>query len=336
MAYKYKAQPTKGQKVKKLLRKLTLSAIFGAAVAGVGANYYASNEELLVRIESVERSAAAPGEAPHLLIHTDKGTFVNEPTRMRLKDQADAAEIAQYIRPGETIRITVYGLNPQLGPYSRDDLHFFRNIIKIHPGPGQMIVVPQGTPIPGTDIPAGPTGTLTDNGIIEDQTAPEASALNSDFNAISKNTPQLARALKLMDQLPITGRPVYDMLKDPANRIESTLFPVPVGEGSLSTYSARKARIARGVGTSIAFHEWFHAYQDHIEGSNDMFTLTVKDAVIANFLDEAAAVAYEIAARKEAENRNLQFETPRQWCKPSRMAAAASAISRRPRAMPPI
>lgn len=321
MGYNYKPKLTTGQKVKKFAKRMTLALAFGAAVTGTTMNYYSSDEELLVRIDKVKvEPATEAGEAPKMTIYTDKGTFVNAPTRMLMKDAADAAEIGQYLREGETLKITVYGLNPHLGNLDRDDFHLYRNIRKVHPGPGQIIIVtPPPTPGDGTVVtpagekpPALPTGTLTDNGLVENQTAPEASAMNSDFNAMSKNVPQLARDLAILDKLPLTGRPVYDMLKDPANGIKSTLFPVPLKSGSTSSYSNKHARIGRGTGTSTAFHEYFHAYQAKTEGEMDMFQLTVKDAAVANFLTEASAVAYEIATRKEAEKLGLQFRaTPR-------------------------
>ncbi len=317
MGYNYKSKESAGQKAKKFVKRLTLAAIFGAAVTGTTMNYYSSDEELLVRIDNVKIiPPTEAGEAPQMIITTDKGTFVNAPTRMLMKDAADAAEIGQYLREGETLKITVYGLNPHLGKLDRDDFHLYRNIRKVHPGPGQIIIVaPPPTPGDGTVVtPAGeappalpPTGTLTDNGFDDNQLAPEASAMTSDLNAMSKNVPQLARDLALMSKLPLTGRPVYDMLVNPANKMKSTLFPVPLKAGSTSSYSDHHARIGRGTGTSTAFHEYFHAYQDVTEQGRGMFELSVRDAAIANFLTEASAVAYEISARKEAEKLGLQF-----------------------------
>lgn len=319
MGYNYKSKETAGQKAKKFAKRLTLALAFGAAAAGTTMNYYSSDEELLVRIEKVKvEPATEAGEAPKMTIYTDKGTFVNVPTRMLMKDAEDAAEIGQYLREGETLRITVYGLTPKLGKLDRDDFHLYRNIRKVHPGPGQIIMMPP-PPTPGDGVivtPPGqqppqlpPTGSLTDNGFEENQMAPEASAMTSDLNAMSKNVPQLARDLSIMAKLPLTGRPVYDVLVDPANNMKSTLFPVRPKSGSASSYSNHHARIGRGTGTSTAFHEYYHAYQDVSEPGRGMFDLTVKDAAIANFLTEASAVAYEIASRKEAEKLGMQFRT---------------------------
>lgn len=316
MGYSYKPKETAGQKAKKFAKRMTLALAFGAAVTGTTMNYYSSDEELLVRIDKVKvEPATEAGEAPKMTIYTDKGTFVNVPTRMLMKDAADAAEIGQYLREGETLKITVYGLNPKLGKLDRDDFHLYRNIRKVHPGPGQIIMMPP-PPTPGDGVivtppgqlpPQLPTGSLTDNGFQDDQMAPEESAMNSDLDAVSKKLPQLARDLAIMKKLPLTGRPVYDMLIDPANGMKSTLFPVPLKAGSTSTYKNKHARIGRGTGTSTAFHEYFHAYQDVTEQGQGMFSLSVKDAAIANFLTEASAVAYEIASRKEAEKLGLQF-----------------------------
>jgi hypothetical protein len=143
----------------------------------------------------------------------------------------------------------------------------------------------------------------------EDTMTPEACAMNANLPEIAQKTPQIARDLALMEKLPLTGQPVFEKLGNPAHGIKSCLFPVPEKSARMSTYSSKLARIARGSRTTATFHEYFHALQD-INGDSSIYRLTQKDAVIGILLQEAAAVAYEIAARHEAENKGLTFFEP--------------------------
>jgi hypothetical protein len=186
----------------------------------------------------------------------------------------------------------------------------------VAPAPPPLLTPVPAVPAPTIQMPmAAPAVTtppefITPSPLIQDTMTPEACAANDDLAAVSANTPELSRDLAIMDQLPLTGRGVYDMLKDPANNIESCLYPVPAGGGTESTFQSGHARIGRGTGTSTAFHEWFHAWQTVQQGGNNMFSLKEKDALADNLLKEASAVAYEIASRREAENHKLSFAPP--------------------------
>jgi len=144
----------------------------------------------------------------------------------------------------------------------------------------------------------------------ESAMAPETCAANSNLWEISQKMPQLSRDLALMERLPLTGKPVFDMLKNPAHKIRSCLFSVPKGDSSPSTYQNRLARIARDRSTSTSFHEDFHAWQDINSVKEGIYSLSMRDAIVDILLNEAAAVSYEMASRREAENHGLQFFDP--------------------------
>lgn len=320
--YNRKPKRTFGQKVKRFFGKLTLTAAFAAAVGGTGYYHYGTQEDIRAIITDVEFTPANEnGEGSTAIIHTDRGTFVNHPTVMFMKDGDQTAALNEALQPGKTVDIRVYGYNPNILGFTRDDLHFYRNILTattalelLQPPPGStqpLTYIPgnsnQRAPFEKNVPPTTPDPALLSAGPAQDQLAAETSAPNDDLRAIATHTPQLAHDLAVMAQLPLTGQGIYNALKDPANDISSTLFPVARGEGSRSTYFNQVARIARGSGTSTAFHEYFHAWQDMNEGRNTIFSLTMKDAVIGNLLQEAAAVAYEIASQREAANRGLSF-----------------------------
>ena len=146
----------------------------------------------------------------------------------------------------------------------------------------------------------------------EDTVTTKAFAVNFILGDVEQNMPQIFRDLSLMEKLPLTGKCIYDILKDPANGITTHLVPVPDGEPLNSHYypDINNAEIARGAGTLSTFLEYFHAAQDVNDGDVDEPVLTMKDAVVAALLVEASAVAYQLAARQEAENHNVKlFDT---------------------------
>jgi hypothetical protein len=158
-------------------------------------------------------------------------------------------------------------------------------------------------------MPASPPpGLITPSPRVEDTMTPEVCVKNTDLAEVSQNAPELSRALFIMGQLPLTGRGPYDMLRDPANHMTSCLYPTPPGGATESSFEGTRAHIGRGTGTATAFHEYFHAWQTIQEGDDDMYELTLKDALAANLLKEAAAVAYEMAAKREAQNLKFAFE----------------------------
>ncbi|TAL27776.1 MAG: hypothetical protein EPN97_16415 [Alphaproteobacteria bacterium] len=288
---------TFGQKAARFIRRLTLCTAFAAA-AGAGYNFYGTQQDITARVTSVE---PAPSGS---IIHTDRGNFVNTPTIAHEKTPDDVLSIAGKMKPGATVKLHVYGIE-KIGQFRFENFGYYRNITE-----AIMIREPRAV-IPPDPALVVPPGMVNAEGIDkEDPALPQACAANDDLAGISARTPRLARDLDIMRQLPLTGTGVYEMLKDPANNIESCLFPVPPKSGATSTYLNKHARIARGMGTSVVFHEYFHAQQSVNEGGKNMYTLTEGDAVVANLLKEASAVAYELAARQEAENVGLKFYEP--------------------------
>jgi hypothetical protein len=143
----------------------------------------------------------------------------------------------------------------------------------------------------------------------ENETTPEACVSNDNFQEIAQETPQLYLDLAIMVKLPLTGQTIFEILKDPGNGITTCRFPVSGDDKRTCTYSNQNVRLSRGSGTGSAFHEYFHAAQDVNDGNTDMFDLTMKDAAIADLLQEATAVAYVLAAQQEAANHGLEFFT---------------------------
>lgn len=323
---------TFAQKAGRFVRRLTLCAAFAAA-AGTGYNYFGTQEDITAKVTSVE-----PGPSGDL-IRTDKGTFVNNTTLVFQKNQDDVLAIASKLTPGATVQLHVYGAHTQVAGRTLDDFGFYRNITDaavIAPPPAPVVAAPPAPPVvaappvqqlqeqskpkPKPQLPAPkPEGVLTvpadlvnaDGIDLENVLLPEACVANDDLTGLSAKAPRLARDLDVMRQLPITGKPVYDMMKDPKNGMQTCLFPVPPKTSSLSTYDNNKhARIGRGTGTATTFHEYYHAMQNVKAGRNNMFTLTEKDAAVSDLLTEASAVAYEMASRQEAANHGLKFYDP--------------------------
>jgi hypothetical protein len=288
---------TFGQKAARFFRRLTLCAAFAAA-AGAGYNFYGTQQDITARVTAIEPAPSGN------IIHTDKGDFVNTPTIAYEKTPDKVLSIAGKLKPGATVKLHVYGVE-KIGQYKFQDYGYYRNITEAIMIREPRAVIP---PDPALVVPAS---LINAEGIDkEDPSLPLACVSNDNLEAISAKTPRLARDLDIMRQLPLTGAGVYEMLKDPANKMESCLFPVPPDSGATSTYKNHHARIARGMGTSVVFHEYYHAQQSVTEGGRNMYTLTEGDAVVANLLKEASAVAFELAARQEAENAGLKFYDP--------------------------
>lgn len=292
MAYKYKEPRTFKQKVKDWTRKTLLTAAFTGAAAAPSIHYFGTSEDIVATVISVDAN---------FTVHTDKGVFANHPTYMHFKNEKDVLAIDRFLQPGQTVKLTVYGFDPRINSFSLDSLGIHRNISDASKIAPAILSTPMISP-------PGSSGTdVTDD---TDTMAPGMSEDNSNIAGITQKMPQLAHDLALMASLPITGKPVYDILKDPANRIRTSLVATPLGIPASAAYSDRRLRVPRNTGTSSVFHEAFHAAQDVNEGRDDnMFSLTQKDAVIANLLTEAVAVAYELASRQEARNHGLSFKT---------------------------
>lgn len=288
---------TFGQKAARFFRRMTLCAAFAAA-AGAGYNFYGTQQDITAKVTSVEPTPSGS------IIHTDRGNFVNTPTIAHEKTPDDVLAIAKLIKPGATVKLHVYGVE-KIGEFRFEDFGYYRNITD-----AIMIREPRAV-IPPDPLLVVPASLINAEGIDrEDPSLPLVCVSNDNLSDISARAPRLARDLDIMRQLPLTGSGVYEMLKDPANDMESCLFPVPPDSGATSTYKNHHSRIARGMGTSVVFHEYYHAQQSVTEGGRNMYTLTAGDAVAANLLKEASAVAFELAARQEAENVGLKFYDP--------------------------
>lgn len=320
MGYQSNQNRTFRQKASRFLKKFALVAAFGAAVAGTGVNYYGSDEKIDTKVTAVEvTNPGAAGELPHYRIHTEHGIFTNEKTRMLMKDADDVRDIAEVLKPGAHVELTVYGLNPHIGKYSRDDLHLYRNIRNVTVFPAEKTAT--GTVQPGapqthnayiTRDRENWNAPVTDPALRgelpnEDQEKAESHVVNADLKNVAAQAPQIARDLNTMSQLPLTGYGLYNALIDPSYGIETSLFPVPKGSAATSTYLNRQVRVARGSGTSTSMHEYFHAWQDLTNSKYSIYNLEMKDAIVGSLLEEANAVAYELASAREASNHGVPY-----------------------------
>lgn len=136
---------------------------------------------------------------------------------------------------------------------------------------------------------------------------PDVCVDNTNPIELQKKIPEVAKDFSLMEKLPLTGKPVYDLLMNPVNNIASCIFYVEEGTPSTSTYKYRRIKVASNAGTTLLFHESFHAAQDINRKGLGTNLLTQKDTSAYLLLQEATAAAYEIAARQEAENHRFSF-----------------------------
>ncbi len=303
------------------LKRLTLCAAFAAA-AGVGYNDFGTRTDVTAMVTSVEQTPSGN------IIHTDKGVFDNRTALLLQKDAKDVSDIDAALKVGAQAKLNVYGIHGAFAGMSTDDIGLRRNITSVTlfqtPAPPVTATPMQPFPVtapvavtPPQPVAPKPEAKLTVPASLinaegidkEDYTLPETCSINEDFNSISDQTPRVARDLDIMRRLPITGVPVFNMMKDPANHMHSCEFPADPKQ-STSSYKDNYVHIARGTGTSTTFHEYFHAKQDFDEGDVKMFSLTQKDAITANLLKEATAVAYELATRQEAINHGLKMYEP--------------------------
>lgn len=276
------------KKFKKFTRKALLTTAFMGAAGTPLYHYYGTREDIIAQVVSVDSD---------FTVRTDKGIFSNDPTYMYLKNERDVAQIDRLMQPGQNVKLTVYGFNPHIGSFSLSSIGIHRNISNAAKVAPALLGTPTQTAAPGS------------GGNDVDTMEPGMSEDNANIEAINQKMPQLGQDLAIMNSLPLTGKPVYDILKDPVNNMRTSLTATPVGVPASAAYSNHRLRVPRNTGTASVFHEAFHAAQDVRDGDNDMFTLTQRDAVVANLLTEAAAVAYELAAQKEAANRGISFHT---------------------------
>lgn len=137
---------------------------------------------------------------------------------------------------------------------------------------------------------------------------PSSCAQTSDFEAMTRELPAVSSALDIMARLPLTGEDIYATINDHENKILSCTYKTSEETKEvLGYYQNKRVMIDNVTGTSVVFHEYFHAVQGTGNGLDERYALTFKDAVIACLLTEATAAAYELIAWKEAENNGLPF-----------------------------
>ncbi len=293
--------------MKGFLKKSALVSAFAMAAGGFGYHHFGTTETINVTVTSTEDLSTA--DHAKIKVETDKGTFMNEPSWLHLKGETATERIAHKIHPGAHLKLRVYGFNPTVGQMTLDDFGIHRNIWKIEDGTSQQSMPDSA---PQTEQPAAEPGAaqkpqttalpVPPPEITEKDSAPGVCARNADLDGIRRSAPQLARDLDIMEKLPLTGKPVWDILKDPKHDIQSCLFPVPDGYIPVKNYyEGKQLNISRGAGSKNVIHEAFHAAQDMRKVKNGVHDLILRDYALGSFLQEATAVAYELAASKEAE-----------------------------------
>lgn len=155
---KYGKKKTFGAKVKGFLLKAGIYSLGIGGVAGVVNHNYLEHEDITAKISSVDITPASEaGVAPKMVVHTDKGSFVNEPSRLHFKNDHDTIELGKVFKEGDTVKVSVYGMRPTLGNLTLDDLRMYRNIskaFKVEAAPAVAPVAAPAIPTPATPAPA--------------------------------------------------------------------------------------------------------------------------------------------------------------------------------------
>lgn len=293
-------QKTTGQKAKSFLKKLALSSAFAASVAGIGYHHFGTTEYVTANVLSGDGTKFA----------TDRGLFSNEPSWLHLKGDTETRglelKLRKLVDAGQKIQFKVYGVHPTVfGQDLNRLLNLPRNITGIEKAPDQPDTpaspfVPPLIPAPAEKNP------VREN--IEEPHLWKGCVTAADTQGIAKGLPQLWRDFTAMRALPITGKPVYDLLTNPENEITvcvaSDMAPNLSGQYQSETKTL-SLLYKSGAGTTL--HESLHVAQDMREKEYDFTALTVRDYVFKDLLGEAVAVAYELAARQEAENNNVSL-----------------------------
>jgi hypothetical protein len=131
MAYRATfGKPSLRDRFRRAVRSFALCTAFTAAVGGAWYNYYGSTRTLTnATITSVEVTPSDdPETAPQMIVHTDKGTFTNEPSRALVKDAEETAKLARILRPGNHVDLDVYGIHFPLWPVTLDEIGIHQNI----------------------------------------------------------------------------------------------------------------------------------------------------------------------------------------------------------------
>lgn len=252
------------------MRRLVLRFAFAGAVTGAGAvahHHYGTKEDVHATVLSVKPVDYFDRNAG-MIIKTDRGTFSNTPSRFfHGKGDDDVFFFNTHLQPGAEVVMTVYGREKD-GP---------RNISGLR-------VVDRA----------------------RDNTWFGYAAPAADTAFIRATQPMLYRDMVALSRLPLTGKPIFDVITDPAHGITAETQPAD-NDNTAGSYSLRTRRLSLEMGTDAqtTFHEYFHAVQDINDGEHGFYELGLKDAVFCGLLQEACAMAYEFACLREAENRGI-------------------------------
>lgn len=312
-------------------RTLVRGGILASAlgVVGTGYHHYGTDENVTATVTSVEQATVEPGETPYTIIHTDQGTFINEKSFLHLKFTDATQQIDKRLQPGAKVSLSVYGVNPTIGSIGPHTFGFYRNVIAVNDAPAPVApsfaaptpittappaTTPQPVPAPAPTpaaIPA-PAGLRTVDGVVPGTDLTEAqSCVDTDqLDEMRTTNPQIYRDLALMERLPLTGLPVFQMIVDPKNMIRTCLTPYDKNNGTSGTFSNSVARVERGTESVTTIHEYFHALQYLRDKQDDVQSkLTLKDFAVATALREATSVGYSLMVEQEARNRGLTLST---------------------------
>lgn len=134
-------------------------------------------------------------------------------------------------------------------------------------------------------------------------------ASNSDPVTLSQKLPKISENFQLMAQLPITGKPVHDVISNTDNDIWSCSAPTDtLGEKVRGEYviGTNTLKIT-GNDRITTDHESFHAVQDANGGLKAINrpVLTINDTMVSSLLMEATAAAYSYLAFEEAKKSGI-------------------------------
>lgn len=301
-----------GESLRSIFRKTMLTATAGTAIAGY--HHYGTHEDVQVLVTAVERANTAEGQTPYTVIHTDQGVFINTETLLHLKGEDATQQINNQLRPGARLTLRVYGLNPTVGNWGLHNFGIHRNVLN-----ADAIVTattaatpPAPTRAPILPVPLRPRPTepalRTVEGVVPDTnlSAPQSCADTDNLADMREKNPQIYRDLSYMERLPITGRPVFDVMTNRDNAIRACLTPYNPRSDVNGTFQAGTIRVMRGMSSPTTLHEYFHALQYlHLQADDGDWKLTMKDYAVANALKEAASVGYSLMVEREAHNRGM-------------------------------
>ena len=136
----------------------------------------------------------------------------------------------------------------------------------------------------------------------------ETCAAHAAPKAFAEKLPALHEMFQKVAGLPLTGKPVTDVLRNPAHGFQSC-FMSAFPDTRQGDFIANKIRVLKSETNGQAYiHEMFHGAQQ-ANGSGDMpgtETMRMEDSIEGNMLIEATAVGYSFAAYKEMSKTDPQ------------------------------